>query len=226
MFRPIHGWRFSLNMIKPLKGLFYRDWGNDHIVDVIKETWMENIYEPYIKKDMVTVEIGAKIGIFTMWAYQYSSKILAVEPSAEHFDTLMHMLTFNNMLDKVIPINKAISNENGKAKFYHNGNTTSYSLSDSVQANDDTEEVEMIGLEELLKDTPHVDLLNLDIEGFESRVLADSQFDTVAPKIDTIVVEHHLWSGVTVSQLQAMLSDRGFKVNQEKTLATVLVGIK
>src|SRR3990167_8920209 len=107
-------------MIKPIKGLFFKDWKNDKVPELIKESFMENIYEPYIKKDMVVVEIGANIGVFTMWAYEYASKIYAVEASTEHFDTFMHMLTFNNMLDKVVPINKAISNEEGKAKFYHN----------------------------------------------------------------------------------------------------------
>lgn len=213
-------------MIKPPKALFFRDWKNDYVAEVIKESFMEGIYEPYMKENMNVVEIGANIGIFTLFSYEYASKILAVEPSKEHFDILMQMLTFNNMLDKVIPINKAISNENGTSKLYHNGNTTMYSLSDAIKSVDDTEEVEMIGLVELLKDIKHVDLMNLDVEGFESRILADSQFDTVAPKIDTIVVEWHIWSGVTVSQLEAMLSDRGFKVTHAKTAATVLIGTK
>lgn len=213
--------------MKQLKGLFYRDWKNDHVIEVLKETFMENIYEPFIKKDMVVVEIGANVGIFTLWAYEHASKIYAVEPSFEHFDTLMHMLTFNNMLDKVVPIQKAISNEEGKAKFYHNTNTTCYSLSDAIQMPDlEIEEVEMITLETLLKDIPHVDLLNLDVEGFESRILAHEAFDKVAPKIDVIVVEHHAWSGITHSQLIAALSDRGFKVTKANTKADVFIGVK
>src|SRR3990167_342480 len=212
--------------MRDLKGLFFRNWKNDRVIDVLKETFMENIYEPYIKKDMVVVEIGANIGVFTLWAYPYSSKIYAVEPSAEHFDTLMHMLTFNHMLDKVVPINKAISNESGKASFYHNDNTTMYSLSDAIKSTNEVEQVEMITLEELLQDIPNVNLLNLDVEGFESRILAHDTFDKVASKIDTIVVEHHAWCGVTLSQLQASISDRGFKVTKANTKADVLIGVK
>src|SRR5205085_3371399 len=125
-------------MMKPLKGLFYRDWEADKVPHVIKEVFWEKLYEPYLKKDMVVVECGANIGIFTLWAYPHASKIYAFEPSAEHFDTLMHMLTFNTMLDKVVPQQLALSNENTKATFYHNQNTTSYSLSDAVDNTNET----------------------------------------------------------------------------------------
>ena len=211
--------------MKKLKGLFFRDFAEDYIPEVIKETWIEKLYDPYIKKDMVVAEVGANIGIFTLWAYQHASKIYAFEPSEQHFETLTHMLAFNDMLDKVTPQKLALSNENTKTKFYHSGNTTSFSLSDAV-SNGEFEEVECVDIEVMFKDIPHIDLLNVDIEGFECRVFASEEFERVAPKIDTIICEWHTWSGITVSQMEAMFKDRGYKTKMLKTEAVVIAATK
>lgn len=194
---------------------------------ILKEIFWEGLYNPYIKQDGVVVDGGANSGLFTLWAYPWAKTIHAVEPSEIHFDTLMHMLTFNNMLDKVIPVKKALSNENKTVPMFHNPNTTMFSLSDAVKGDDqETEQVECVDIETLLKDIPHVDLLKVDTEGFESRIFAVESFDKVAPKIDTILCEHHSWSGVTPEQLEASFRDRGYKTTRLNTQATVIVATK
>jgi FkbM family methyltransferase len=206
--------------MKPLQGIFYRDWENDHVSDILKEIFYERLYLPLVKdkKDLTIVDVGANIGLFTLWMYKYASKIYAVEPSEMHCETLKTMLAYNKM-DKVEIVQKAVSDHDGEQTFYHTDNTTSFSLTPGPG---EKETVKTTTLGTLLKDIPHIDILKIDIEGAEGTCFTDPGFDTVAPKIDNIILEYHNWCGVNVALIMNTIRDRGFSVEQLPTQATVL----
>jgi FkbM family methyltransferase len=210
-------------MNKPLKAIFYRDWDNDHVSDILKEIFWEKLYAPLVvdKKDLTIVDCGANIGLFTLWMYPYAKKIYSVEPSALHCETLGQMVKFNQM-DKVEIIQKALADKDGEMKFYHNDNTTMFMLQNLSGSTTEAETVQTATIGTLLKDIPHIDILKIDIEGAEGTVFANSSFDEVAPKIDNIVLEYHNWSGISVALLMNTIRDRGFSVEQIPTQATVL----
>jgi FkbM family methyltransferase len=209
--------------MKPLKGIFYRDWDNDHITDILKEIFFEHLYAPLVadKKDLTIVDCGANVGLFTLWMYPYASKIYSVEPSAMHCETLRKMLEFNQM-DKVEVIQKALSDADGETTFYHSANTTAFSLQNLSGGTTESETVQTATIGTLLKDIPHIDILKVDIEGAEGKCFANKTFDEVAPRIDNIVLEYHSWSGIGVTLLMNTIRDRGFSVEQLPTQATVL----
>lgn len=210
--------------MKPLKGIFYRDWENDHISDILKEIFWERLYFPLIvdKKDLTIVDCGANVGLFTLWMYPYASKIYAVEPSEMHCETLKTMLDYNKM-DKVEIIQKAISNKDGEMDFYHNENTTAFMLQSGIEGQSgEKETVKTTTFGTFLKDIPHIDILKVDIEGAENTAFSNSGFDEVAPKIDNIILEYHSWSGISITLLMNTIRDRGFSVTQLQTKATVL----
>jgi FkbM family methyltransferase len=210
-------------MNKPLKAIFYRDWDNDHIGDILKEIYFERLYAPLVKdkKDLTIVDIGANVGLFTLWMYPYAAKIYSIEPSALHSETLRKMIEFNQM-DNVEVIQKALSDKDGETTFYHSGNTTAFSLQNLSGGTTDSETVQTATIGTLLKDIPHIDILKVDVEGAEGTCFANSSFDAVAPKIDNIVLEFHSWCGVGVTLLMNTIRDRGFSVEQLPTQATVL----
>jgi hypothetical protein len=72
----------------------------------------------------------------------------------------------------------------------------------------------------------HIDLLNLDVEGAEMGIFASSEFSEVAPHIDTVVVEYHSWTNISPNILVASLRDRGYKISQANTRATVFIGTR
>jgi FkbM family methyltransferase len=209
--------------MKPLQGIFFRDWDNDHVGDILKEIYWEKLYQPLIqdKKDLTIVDCGANIGLFTLWMYPYASKIYSVEPSALHCETLRNMLEFNKM-DRVEVIQKALSDKDGEQMFYHNDNTTMFMLQKPSGGETASEKVQTATIGTLLKDIPHIDILKIDIEGAEGTAFANSSFDEVAPKIDNIVLEYHNWCGISVTLLMNTIRDRGFSVEEMKTQATVL----
>lgn len=207
-----------------MKALFYRDWLAGHTPEIIDEIFVRKIYEPYIKTDGVYLDLGANIGLWTMWAYPHASRIIAVEPSSDHFETFTKMLEYNKMTDKVTPLKVAISNQNTELNFYHVPNTTANSLikiADSLVT--EVEKVKAITLKTLFEEQKidHVDLMKMDIEGEEMKVIASSEFDEIAPKIDKIVFEYHSFTGIGKNNIITSLKDRGYDVLQLDANATV-----
>ncbi len=213
-----------------MKAVFYRNWYKDWVADIIREIWTERLYDPYQKRDAVVMDCGANIGLFTLYAYEFASKVYSIEPSKDHFETLTKMLTFNEMLDKVVPLNYAISGENGKTKLFHSDNTTAYSLNSLVTngKTEDFEEVETKTLKTIFDENKieHIDLVKMDIEGEEMKIFASSEFDSIAPLIDCIVVEWHDWTLANPHLLISSLTDRGYKVKKLETRAHVFAATK
>lgn len=212
--------------MKPLQGLFFRDFYNDHIPEIIKEIYLERLYDSLIKKDAVVVDIGANQGLFTYWASLFSKQVYSVEPSFEHFEALKQLISFNSMKN-VTPIKCAISNFTGKGTFYKLPNTTMFSLTPAMKTGD-TEAVEVVTLERLFNQLSinHVDILKVDVEGEEFNIFSHSSFDKVASRVSTIITEYHTWTGNNPIQLKNMLHDRGFEVVQLGTEATVFIATK
>lgn len=217
--------------MQEIKGLFFRDFSTAYWPEILKEIYRERIYAPYLeqRKDQVIMDIGGNVGLFTHYAYDYAKKIYIVEPSAQHFEVINKMLIFNKMTDKVTSIKRAISHEDGEAKFYHSDNTTMFSLKEAV--NSKPEEVETViksRLDSLFKEfsIEHVDFMKLDIEGSECEVIGGEGFANVADKIDSMVIEWHTWSGRNPSQIVTTLHDLGFKTKIIPSAATLIGATK
>lgn len=74
----------------------------------------------YIKEGDITLDIGAMIGYFTIIFAKLVGKngrVFAFEPHLENFDILKKNIEINHC-ENVIPIQKAISDRNGKARLY------------------------------------------------------------------------------------------------------------
>lgn len=200
--------------MQKINAFFFRDFDNCYLPEILKEMYRDRVYDPYLKgkKDLVIADFGANIGMFSYYAHDMAKVIYAVEPSKEHFEVLTKMIEFNG-LKRVKPIKKALSNKNGKTTFYHNNNTTMFSLKSKVNTRpSESEEVETIDFEQFFieNDIKHLDFVKIDIEGSEAEVFASTGFDKVADKIDIIMGEFHTWSGVNPSQFANYLRDAGF----------------
>lgn len=210
-----------------LQGLFFRDIANDYVAHILKEIYFDKIYDPFfIDRKATVVDIGANIGLFSYYASSRADKVYSVEPASQHQQTLKQMIDFNS-LKNVIPVQKALAATNGKQTFYHNANTTMFSLKEAVNGlPEEAEEVETITFNKLfdLYDIKQIDMLKLDCEGSEADILASDGFEAVADKIKLIVGEYHTWSGVNPQLFSTYLTDRGFKFNWlNQTEASVFV---
>lgn len=212
--------------MKPIKGIFYRDLEANFIPEILEEIYKHKVYDHFLKgkKDLTILDIGANIGLWTQYAYPFSKIIYALEPSQEHYECLVTMLVSNEM-HNVAPIQQAISNENGKANFYHNANTTMYSLNEAVSQGE-SEEVRTITLDVLFEENKieHIDFMKIDIEGAEAQVFGGDGFDKVKDKIDVIMGEYHQWTGINPNQFASYFTDRNFTFRwANKTSASLFI---
>lgn len=204
-------------MDTPLQALFFRDINNDYVSHIIKEIWHDRVYDPYFqgKKDLTVVDIGANVGLWSYYAAPFAKQIYALEPSSLHFETLTTMLEYNG-LTQVKPLKMAVSNFTGMGEFYHNENTTMFSLRPEVNGKpDEKESVQVITLDNLFEKEglTHVDVLKIDCEGSEAEIFGGEGFDKVKDKIDLVIGEFHTWSGINPEQFKTYFLDRGFSFN-------------
>lgn len=198
---------------KPLEYLVYRDWESSHIPEILEEIYLNKIYEPYLagKKDLLIVDIGANIGLFSRYAASYASEVIALEPDTDHFEELSEMIKLNKITN-ITPLKYAISNKNDTGKLYHNPNTTTHSL-EIMFNSDDYEDVKLLTIDELMArhKLDHIDLLKLDPEGEEGKIISSDGFIKNASRIKTIVGEWHDWCNMSQAHFANTLTDAGYQ---------------
>lgn len=205
----------------------------NYIPNILKEIYMDKVYEPYLrgKKNLVICDLGANIGLTTMYFYRFAETVYSVEPATENFNFLKENIK-TNKIENVKLYQMAISHENKEVILHHSANKTMHSLTGdhSAVSNEkpSSEKVKGITIEQFMKDNKidHIDLLKLDIEGSEPEVLCSDSFRKVADKIDVLVYEYHVWSNRVPSQINNCLKDMGFYVSQLPCEATVFVCTK
>jgi FkbM family methyltransferase len=128
-------------------------------------------FEETVKPGMTVVDVGANIGIFTLWAARLSGprgKVFGFEPSPRTFEALRDNVRVNGFsAGQVVVRQCAITDRRGRARlatYRHNcGHNTLF------PGGGDTEfaDVETASLDELLRDESHVDVVKIDAEGAE-----------------------------------------------------------
>jgi FkbM family methyltransferase len=173
---------------------------------------MKKIYEPFLlgKKDLIIVDMGQNIGITSYYFKDYARRVIGFEPSLQHRQVCSEMVKYNK-IKNIETLPYAISNKNGTTKFYHNQNTTSFSL--SLKSDDkDFEEVETITMAKVFEvaKIDKIDILKLDIEGEETKLIASPEFKDNVHRIPIILGEYHVWCGMEQNQFANMLIDLGY----------------
>lgn len=196
----------------------------------MNEVYRDNVYAPFLenKRNLTILDIGANIGVTVYYFSQFAKVVHAIEPSAEHFDVLTHMIAFNG-LDNVKAHKYAIHIKEQNLPLFHNPNKTMYSLHTAVDAKqEEPEQVHAIPLDKFFKDNniEHVDFMKLDCEGSEYEIVASEGFRLVSPKIDTVFLEYHDWAGRHPNQLYQALENNGYTVSPVPSTANLLVGQK
>lgn len=197
----------------PLGAFFFRDFKNSYVSDILEEIYLKNIYKPFLtgRKNQIIVDIGQNIGLFSHYVSPFASRVIGLEPAPMHRDTCKTMLDYNKITNvEILPY--AVANKNEKRKFYLTKNNTAFSLT-KLEPESKEVEVECITMDKLftLAKIDHIDLLKIDPEGEEARILASDGFKKVASKIKVIVGEFHNWCGVNQIQFKDLLEEAGYE---------------
>jgi FkbM family methyltransferase len=169
--------------------LFNQDFYFINPFEMISQIYSSIINDQYhlkdfLREDSVFMDVGANIGVVSVFASQIikKGKIFSFEPSGSTFEILKKNLEPYKKICEIL--NFALGDKSGKVKFieFYRGfggnmvyNSEERSIFEKKFQNNQTliEEVEMITIDEFisLKGINKVDLIKMDVEGYEINVV-------------------------------------------------------
>jgi len=159
----------------------------------VKEIFLENIFP-----GDVVIDVGSNIGDYTLIASKKvgdSGKVLSFEPLSETFLTLNRNLQLNEITN-CVSYQKAVGEKSGLSNLYKNNlSGTMGHLDPSLNGEDliKRDEIEVLTIDDVLT-SEHIDTVNMikiDVEGFEHEVLLGCLQSFKEKKIKKIMCEVH-----------------------------------
>jgi FkbM family methyltransferase len=145
-----------------------------------------------ITKSKIGFDIGANIGITSIWMSQYFDQVYSFEPEFQNIERFKENIEINKVKNiKLIPF--ALSDKEGLDTLNIFKSYGHHSLSDQhISAPIATQEVVLITLDKFCEDNSieYIDFLKIDVEGFEFEVLNGSKKMLTNKKIKLIAFEH------------------------------------
>ena len=182
--------------------------------------WLNKEYEEigfFIESDETVIDIGAHIGLFTVYASQFckNGKIISCEPIKENFELLKENVSINN-LSNIILYNNAITDKNDKVKVYLNND----SAANSIYGNGENyEEISTLSLSKILDENMNEkNCLKLDCEGAEYQIINNTP-DKYFKKITKICLEYHVINKdkIQLEKLKKRLNELNYELIEVKT---------
>jgi len=202
--------------------------GLDFLIKPTHEQFETEVFKKEIEKGDTVLDLGSHIGYYTLIAAELvgeKGKVFAFEPEPTNFVLLKKNIKINNY-QNVIPVQKAVSNKNGKGRLYLKEKKTQNRIYDS-QENDPFIEIETVRLEDYIKE--RVDFIKMDIEG--SEVMAINGMIALFQKNQQVKIMTEFYpalikkSGENPLEFLKLLKKCGFSINkindQEKKIEPI-----
>ena len=168
--------------------------------------------------DGVFIDIGSHVGRYAVMVGRNikKGKVVAVEPEPSNFKALERNIQLNKLGKKVIPLNVAVSDKNGRLKLYledlYGGG--GHSTIKGWEKSENCVDVESMTLDNIVKlcrlKTSDIKLLKIDVEGAEFNVLKGAS--EVLKQHPKIVFESA--DKRSLAKCMKMLYSFGYKINQ------------
>jgi len=147
-----------------------------------------------IKSGNTVLDIGANIGYFALLESKIvgpSGKVYAVEPSPVNYQRLNENIKLNKF-NNIETFNLALGDKNGQAKMFISSRSNwsrliEIDMPDSIN---EVVDVDMLTVDEFLKDKQPPDLIRMDVEGYEINILKGMK-DTLKNSNLKIFLEFH-----------------------------------
>lgn len=167
-----------------------------------------------INTNDVIIDIGAHIGLFTLYASQYckNGTIFCFEPVDENYDILVDNITQNN-LKNVKPFKSAVSKSESTITIYRNKDEAGHSMFSTTFH---TLKVDSISLKKIIDENSmdRCDLIKLDCEGAEYEIIESLPLEYFK-KISKLIIEYHFADSKPklVNDLKTKLMTASFKIS-------------
>ena len=194
---------------------------DDEFDNQVEEIFFDGNYGFHLPKDGVYMDLGANVGLATLYFANFAKKIYAVEPNPDIYEALVEN---TKHLKNVETFNVAWANGTGKEFLYgtksgdlpqtlwdrgwNKGNTPASAIVADCITPTDFWEDNKIG---------HIDLLKVDIEDAEYIIFPSDDFGKITKDIDAIIGEAHFGvNGGFPEIIPALLNEWGFKTTFPK----------
>ena len=164
-----------------------------------------------LRPDDLLVDIGANVGSYTLLGGAAGAQVLAVEPIPATFAWLTRNIAVNGLNGRVLALNLGLGCDEGRLRFTRGLDTVNHVLGAGESA-DAMIEVPVSPLDAVLAGRSPT-LIKIDVEGYETEVLAGAGQALAAPGLLALIMELNA-SGARYSfdeeALHRNLLDRGF----------------
>jgi len=178
----------------------------------IYEIWHQECYKSgRRKKNTVYLDLGANIGIASLYFRKWAKVIYALEPNPEIFEVLKKN---TERYDNINIFNIGVAPYTGRDFLYSDDSPIEAQTMFNKGEGTFAVLAEFVGLNDFFKENniDHVDVMKMDIEGAEYVVLPSDSFSQVAFKIDFIIGETHFEGKKGFPDVVSLiLKDYGFK---------------
>ena len=141
----------------------------------------------FLRPEDTFFDIGANVGSYSLLASGYiGAKSLSFEPSPSTFDLLLKNIKINNLENKIEPHQIALAKEVGRLNFTTTHDTGNHIVSPE-NFNEQTIEVETKPVDNFIAHDPI--LLKIDVEGFETDVIAGAGKLLSGEQLKAIIIE-------------------------------------
>jgi FkbM family methyltransferase len=171
--------------------------------------WLESLHP-----SDVLLDVGANIGLYSLYAAQRVKHVYAVEPHLVTVQTLIQNIQANNLQDKITVLQIGLGENAGYQPFHYNslkaassGSQIDQPISESGQAYVPlfTELKRVDTIDGLIKSgtIEHPTAIKIDVDGREPQILYGAMSCLVNPMLRTVQVEQHASSGYKIRNLMA-----------------------
>ena len=160
---------------------------------IIGEINASNFYDYILKdaQDLTILDLGANIGLFSLYASDIARKIYAFEPTPRHYHVLQSL---TSQYQNIHTYQIAVGSTNGIIDFYINDeNSTMNSLQNMYGTKIPVQSLRLKNILQHIGESS-IDFVKCDIEGSEMVALTQATLAPVADKIDCWFVEVHATS--------------------------------
>lgn len=148
-------------------------------------------YDKFLKESNIVLDLGAHIGLFSIYAAPICKKIYAIEPTFEHIK-LLTKLTCQHYKN-IVPKFCAVSDKTEQREFFC---SVVNNTQNSLLRHGEVRSLGLIQCYSLIdfmnnNEIDKVDFVKMDIEGCEMKVIMDKGFKDAIDRIKVLFVEVH-----------------------------------